>query len=103
MIAWFKRWGWVGAFVLFAILVIILTAGKKRPNIKAEVAAAKADAKAEKLEAKIGRDLAVKKIEEEYRDTIAKLEEDQKKEAERLRSSPRDLSKWLARVGAGKR
>jgi hypothetical protein len=64
---------------------------------------AKADAKAAKLEAQIGRDEAVKKIEEEHREVIAQLDEKQRVQAEALRQDPRKLSKWLAGVGAGRK
>lgn len=103
MIAWLKRWGWVIAFVLFAILVAVCTLGKVKPNIKAEVDAAKAEAKAVKLEAELGHEKAVARIEEDYAETITKLEEEQKKQATELRKDPKQLSKWLARVAAGKK
>jgi hypothetical protein len=101
MLSWLKRWGWVIAFIAVAVLIYVLTAGQKKLNIGAEVKAAKAEAKAEKLLAKMDRDAAVKVIEEEHRETIEKLDERQKKEAEVLRKDPRELSRWLARVGSG--
>lgn len=102
MLAWIKRWGWLVAFVFVAVLLIVLTAGTVRPNIKAEIAAAKADAKAEKLEAEVGHAEAVTKIENEYHETIAKLEIRQAIEAKRLRADPRALSRFLARAANGK-
>lgn len=106
IIIFFRRWGWLIAFVLGAVTIFVLTGGKVRLPVAKELEATKraadAEAKAAKLQAQIGHVEATKKIEEEYRETIEKLDERQKQEAEQLRKNPRELSRMLARNAAGR-
>ena len=97
---WFKRWGWVIAFILFAVFVVIVTAGQVRPNIKAEVDGAKAEAAADKLVARLGRDEAKKKIEEQYVGTIKAMDEADHVQAKKLDKDPSARAKFYARVAA---
>ena len=103
MIAWLKRWGWVLAFAAGAIVVFILTAGRVRPNVKAVVAGAKAEAEATKLVSRIGRDEAKKLIEKQHEETIANLDEKERVQAAKLRDDPAARARFYARVAARKR
>lgn len=98
---WIRRWGWVVLVVVAGVVVYVLTASKIKLPIRGEIKAAKADAKAAKLEATLGRERAVMKIKEEHRATLEKLGERQKKQAEELKDDPRKLSRWLSRIGSG--
>jgi len=103
MITFLRRWGWLILFIVAAILLFIITAGRTRLDIGKEIAVAKADAKAEKLAAKLGHVEAVKRIEEEHKEAIAQLEEKQKAEAVTLKNDPAALSRFLARAASGKK
>lgn len=103
MIGWLRRWGWLVAFIIAAIVIVIVTVGAVRPDIKREIEVAKADAEATKLEAKVGWEEAVKRIEEEHKTTLESLNGSQRFQAEKLKEDPVALSRFLVRAGSGKR
>lgn len=98
MIAWFRKWWWVFALLILAIVVAIITVGKVLPNMEEIVKTAEAQADAKKLEARIGRDAAIKTIENQYAKTIDELDENQKKEAAELQNDPGARARFYARV-----
>lgn len=100
MASFCKRWGWVLVFVLVAIVVIVLTAGKVRPDIGAEIQAAKAEADAEKLKAQYGREVAKRKIEEQYVETIRELDTKEREQEAKLKDDAAARAKFYARVAA---
>lgn len=100
MIAFLRRWGWLILFGLGAAAVYVLTAGRVKLNVAAEVAAAKADADAVKILAEADHATAVRRIEAQHQETLDKLNGAQLLEADALRQDPRKLARWLARVGA---
>lgn len=53
---------------------------------------------AAEAEAEMERDLEVERIEQEHAETLARLDEDQRKRAEEYRSNPRRLARWLTKL-----
>ena len=106
MISWFRRWGWVLGIVIGAVAIYFLTKGKTPPPLEAidtAVKAAKADYEAEVLAAEIGKEKATAKIEQDYKEAIDALDDEEKKQVEVLRKDPRNLARFLVRAGARKR
>lgn len=81
--------------------MFVFTAGRKRLDVGRQVAAAHAEARAEKLVAEMGHAKAVRRIEEEYTAAIEVLDDAQIEEAAELRKDPRALARMLALVGSG--
>ena len=88
--------------ILLAVLagvILLASAGKIKLPIKKMKDLVDAEAKAKKLEARIGRDEAVKQIKEEHEDVLKALDEQERAEVERLSDDPSSLSKALLRAG----
>ena len=101
---WVKRWGWVALVVVGAVLAVIFRR-KTLPgtNVDATIAAARADAEAERVIAAKGHEEAIKAVEEKYAAVKTALEEKERAEAEELRADPRALARFLAAAGSRKR
>ena len=69
------------------------------PDIKNEIRAINAEAKAAKMVADLGAARAIAHVEEEHRASLQKLDDVQKQQAEQLRGDPAKLAAWLVRVG----
>jgi hypothetical protein len=111
-IIWFRRWGWVPIAVVLLILGFILGGFLMRRRKGGRVSDPLSDIRnavdennlkidAEIAEAQIERDRQLAKIEEKHRETLAALDEDQKKRAEQYRRNPRRLSRWLTGLAKG--
>lgn len=98
MIAWLREWWWVIGLIALGVGVAIATKGKVLPDLDEIKKTAKAQANAKKLQAKLGRDAALKVIKEEYAETINELDETQKQEAEKLKDDPGARARFYSRV-----
>lgn len=98
MIEFLRKWWWLIGLLAVAVAVAIITKGKVLPDLEEITKTANAQAKAKKLEAAIGRDAAKKQIEEDYAETIEKLDDKQKVEAETLKDDPGARARFYARV-----
>lgn len=111
-VIWFRRWGWIPVAIVIAILAFIaggfifrrrkdgrvmdplsdIREAVERNNQKIDV---------ELQEAAIVRDQRVAEIEQQHAETLAKLDEDQKRRAETYRRNPDRLAKWLTDLSRG--
>lgn len=102
--SWLKRYGWLIGFVIVAAAVYFATYGKVKLSFgeayKSVKAQGEAEVKAAKLEAELGHAEAIKIIDKENQDAIAKLNAKEKKQAEKLRNNPRGRAALYARVAA---
>lgn len=100
---WFKAYGWMFgiAFVVGLMFVFSRKEDREAPiKLITEIKQrARADARAAELIADRGRDQALITIEHEYRATLEKLDEEQRREAVALRADPRKLARFLADHG----
>lgn len=82
------------------VLLFVLAGGRgKLPDLKKDFKRIDATAEAKKLKAKLGHQEAVEAIEEKHKEKLNALDERQKAEAQRLRSDPVALSKFLVDAG----
>lgn len=92
------------ATAIFAIVILVVSLGRSKtkvpvPDLKLQFRAIDAEAHAKKLEAELGKAKALERIEKEYADAMAKLDESERAEAKKLVDDvPR-----LARLLAGKK
>ena len=70
-----------------------------RPSFTNEVEALLAKSEAEKLVVELGTEAALKRVEAQHADALAKLDEKKKAEAAFLRENPGELAKFLVRAG----
>lgn len=88
-----------GVIALFGIVLLVITVGKKKlpvPDLKTAFRAIDAEADAKKAVAKLGREKALAKVREDYKETLEKLEGDEAKEAMKLVNDVPKLAKLLA-------
>ena len=93
----------LGLFVLASVLLFVVTFGRRKTHIRAEIEAAKAGEKAEKIAAEVGYKEAIRRIDQEYADTIRLLDEHQREQARKLKANPRGRAVLYARNAARRR
>lgn len=91
----------VGAMVLWVFVTRHL--GTPFPAVKNEAEAIRVQAAVEKIEAEKGRTLALRRVEEDYREALRKLEGEEWIQATKLRENPALLARFLVRVGSQRR
>ncbi len=97
-----SKYGWyiiAGVVIITGFVLLVVTGGKvKLPTINLEnkLRVIDAEVRAKKLEKKLGKERALVVIEQEYIETIAKLDEEEQKEHAKLKNDPRKLAKLLA-------
>jgi hypothetical protein len=98
------HWIWVPLVAVASFLTYALTRAKGgfSDTLATEVNAINAKADAKKLVTEQGADIARAKILTEHTETVNRLSEKQKAEADRLRSDPAGLAVFLTRIGSGK-
>jgi hypothetical protein len=72
------------------------------PDLKNEIRAIKAEADVQKLKATLGAEQARAKVEADHAETLQKLDEKQKKQADELKQDPAKLAAFLVRAGKAK-
>ncbi len=91
----------IAGFVASRLGVKDLIPMPSAPDMKNEIRAIQAEAEVKKIEAKLGHEHAVQKVEEEHAEALAALDAAQKKQAEELRADPSKLAAFLVRAGKG--
>jgi hypothetical protein len=96
------------SFIALTILAFVLNKrGQKgievpaAPDIVTEMKAVKAEANVQKLQAELGADHARAQVEADHAAAIAKLDADQKQQADDLKNDPAKLAAFLVRAGKG--
>jgi hypothetical protein len=106
---WFRRWGWIPAAVILAILAFVLGGFLFRRREDGKILDPLTDIKdavdrnnrkidGEILEAEHRREEAIERIEAEHRAQIEKLDEQQQERRRELRRNPKKLARWLTRL-----
>jgi predicted Holliday junction resolvase-like endonuclease len=112
-VVWFRRWGWVPIAIVLAILAFIAGGFIFRRRRDGRILDPLSDVRnaveennlridAEIIEAQLERDRQLAEIEARHRETLARLDEEQKKRAEQYRRDPKKLSRWLTNLARGK-
>ncbi len=94
-----KDWGWLLAVLLAAVVVFLLTGGRKAINLDTEFGVIAAGSKARDEEATLGHDVALEVLDRRHAQTLKELDDEQRAKASSLRHNPRALSRYLVRVG----
>lgn len=101
-LSWVRHY-WYIPFVVLGAALGYAFLGRRRvtpiAQTKAELEAIKLATNAAKIERLLGAEEARDVVEHEYRETLQKLDEQQKKKAKELRDDPAKLAKFLVRAG----
>jgi hypothetical protein len=109
---WFRRWGWIPAAVILAVLAFVLGGFLFRRREDGRILDPLTDIKdavdrnnrhidGEILEAEHQREEAIERIEAEHREQLEKLDEDQQRRRTELRRNPKKLARWLTNLAKG--
>jgi len=90
--------------VVAGVFMAIWTRGTDTPEypgdrLRHERKVIQAGRRAAELEAQVGRERAVRRIEEEHHHAVAELDKKQQQTADGLRGNPRGLARFLTQVG----
>lgn len=93
------------SFLAIGLLALLLNKRGQKiipdfPPLKTELKAIQVEAEIKRKEALTSKEEAQKHVEVEYAEHLAKLDSDQKLEAEQLKKDPAKLAAWLIRQGA---
>lgn len=105
MLRWLRSYWYIPLFIAGAIIGWLLFSkirgwGNPLAQTMTELEAIRSGAKVRRIEAELGNKQALKHVEDAYKADLSKLDEEQTKEAEKLREDPEALTRFLVRTSS---
>ena len=97
---WYVPLIFLGVLVGFVVSKQARQKGQVLEQTRTELHAGRAAAEAARWKIALGAERAAEKIEAQHQETLAKLDAAERREADALRQSPKDLARFLVRAGA---
>lgn len=96
--AFVKRWSWLALVGLGSLLTWILTHRSPRKVVRTELRTLQAEETVQKVIAEQGRDAALAQVQADYEKKKRNLHDEEREQAEMLKSDPIALARWLASI-----